>query len=160
MSHRELTRGGDPGFTANRVCSPRQQRGHVVGRGHRRDPVCDPAGRSPVGGLFQHVGNRQSNCTGTECFRGDGDRGPCPGDRFGVTALVGALRDQHERYPCGERDAHPVSLRRQLSDERGEQLRIGEDGPESHPRRRVSIVISLGANTRKGGPQKPVPRLV
>ena len=26
--------------------------------------------------------------------------------------------------------------------------------------RRVNSVISLGANTRKGGPQKPVPRLV
>lgn len=32
--------------------------------------------------------------------------------------------------------------------------------PAGHPARSVRRVISLGANTRNGGPQNPVPRLV
>ena len=30
------------------------------------------------------------------------DRGPCRGNTFGLTALIGALRDQHERNARGE----------------------------------------------------------
>ena len=39
-------------------------------------------------------------------------------------------------------------------------LTVGVPGVEVYVRRRVRRVISLGANTRKGGPQNPVPRLV
>lgn len=87
--------------------------------------------------MFQHVGNRQSHCTGTECFRGDGDRGPCPGNTFGLTALVGALRDQHERYPCGE--CTQIGTRAAVAHDEVDAIEKFGIGPKSVEGNRVAI---------------------
>lgn len=72
-----------------------------------------------------------------------------------VVAIIGAFAAQH-----GYRRWR--SHRRERLDPDGcDHAPQPDDWPGgAHPPRSVSTVISLGANTRNGGPQKPVPRLV
>ncbi len=68
-----------------------------------------------------------------------------PGFFLGETCLVSCFRRTPRVVDCSKRKWWPAQCY-------GEVGRCGE--------RRTSRVISLGAKTRNGGPQKPVPRLV
>lgn len=85
--------------------------------------------------------------------------GPVAADRVGARGQMSfAVLARREEHRPGQLSSSPVLAVKSVPSAVVSPERSAAEGPP--PERRVSSVISLGAKTRKGGPQKPAPRLV